>query len=359
MGRPTEAGGSRDKSVAAGRSPGPPGADVVRGPGRRPTAQDVAERAGVSQASVSLAFSSAMSTRVSGATRDRIQRVAAELGYQPQAIGRQLRDGRTGLLLLLVPDVRAPFFARVLAGAHDEAVRQGLSVVLGAGWSAQEVATSVGSGLFDAVVMCSPDDTLAELPLPRVPVVLLDADPSTAHGIANRATVEMDVVGGMTAAVEHLIGLGHRRLGRIRSTYPAYTFRARQGAFERASRGLRIDQVGTDLRGGLESAVRAADELLSQHDRPAAVVCDDDVLAAGVYHSAARRGMSVPEDVSVVGMDNTQSAGLVWPPLTTVDLPGEELGALGIRLSRQLPDGPATGHVIPTELIVRGSTCSA
>lgn len=328
-------------------------------PRRRPTASDVAARAGVSQASVSLALSSSTSTRVSSATRDRIQRVAAELGYQPQAIGRQLRARATGLLLLLVPDMRAPFFARVLAGAHDEAARQGLAVVLASGWSARELATSVGSGRFDAVVLCSPDDHLARQ-LPQVPIVLLDADPRVAGDHEDRVVVELDVAGGMTAAVEHLVDLGHHHLGRIRSTYPAYTFRARQAAFEQASGPLRVDEVRTDLQGGLASAVRAADHLLDLPDRPAAVVCDDDVLALGLYHSAARRGLRVPEDVSVVGMDDSQSAALVWPSLTTVDLAGEQLGALGVRLSQPPRDQPTTERrIVPTRLVVRASTCPA
>ncbi len=326
---------------------------------RRPTGRDVARLAGVSQATVSLVFSSAETGhRVSAATRQRVLEAARGLDYRPQAAGRQLRLGRSGMALLAVPNLQGPFFGRVLAGVHEEAVRHGLAVVVSSGWSAGTLAEAVTSSRFDGLLICSPDDSqLGGLP-PGTPAVFLDADPADAAGAP---TVELDLAGGMRAAVEHLRALGHRRLGRLRSTHSAYTFRVRQAAFEQAARGLEVLELGVSLNRG-ESAARAAGyELLSRADRPGAVVCDDDVVASGLYQAAAELGLRIPGDVSVVGIDNIAVAGLLTPPLTTVDLPGELLGRAGIAALAALLHGEPVAPVAPlaTSLVVRSSTAPA
>ncbi|WP_377269888.1 LacI family DNA-binding transcriptional regulator [Peterkaempfera sp. SMS 1(5)a] len=322
----------------------------------------MARLAGVSQATVSLVFSdSGGAHRVSEATRQRVRDAARALDYRPHAAGRQLRLGRTGLILLAVPNILGPFFARVLEGAHAEAGRHGLAVVVSSGWSSATLAGATTTSQFDGLVVCSPDDSqLGELP-ESTPVVFLDSDPAHGRGAARRITVELDVAGGMRAAVEHLAALGHRRIGHLRSTLSAHTFRARQAAFEHAARGLEVVEVGVSINEGLAAARSAARILLDRPDRPRAVMCDDDVVASGLYQAAAALGLSIPADVSVIGMDNITAAELLTPPLTTVDLPGEELGRHGVAALAALlqgdridPPGP-----LPTSLVVRASTASA
>ncbi|MFC5910960.1 LacI family DNA-binding transcriptional regulator [Streptacidiphilus monticola] len=317
----------------------------------RPTGRDVARLAGVSQATVSLVFSpGGPHGRVSDATRDRVLAAARELGYQPQAAARQLRLGRTGLLLLTVPNILGPFFARVLAGAQAAAAERGLSVVVSSGWDRETVAAAARSRQYDGLLVCSPDDAQLGAALPGdVPVVFLDADPALGRGL------ELDVAGGMAAAVRHLRDLGHRQLGRLRSTENAYTFRARQRGFVAAAEGWAdVRELGVSINRGLPAARAAARDLLSSDRRPTAVVCDDDIVAAGVYHAAAELGLSIPDDLSVVGIDNIVAAALFAPALTTVDLPGERLGAEGVALLLD-PDAPAPGP-LPTTLVERSST---
>ncbi|MEY9847509.1 LacI family DNA-binding transcriptional regulator [Streptacidiphilus sp. MAP5-3] len=345
---------------------------------RRPTGQDVARLAGVSQATVSLVFStSASSHRVSAPTRERVLAAAAELGYQPQAAGRQLRLGRTGLLLLAVPNILGPFFARVLAGAQAEAALGELSVVVSSGWDHAELARAARSGQYDGLLICSPDDSQLGGDLPEsLPTVFLDADPALSAGHPHRRTQQLDVGGGMAAAVTHLRELGHLRLGHLRSVESAHTFRARQAGFESAASGAEVVEVGVSVNGGLDAAREAARALLASRAgagtggaarRVGAVVCDDDVVAAGVYHVAAELGLRIPDDLSVVGIDNIVAAPLFAPALTTVDLPGERLGAAGVRLLTALmgerSDGPSESREtepepepLPTALVVRGST---
>ncbi|GAA1220152.1 LacI family DNA-binding transcriptional regulator [Kitasatospora nipponensis] len=339
-------------SDPAGPGPGGP-------PPRRPTGRDVAQLAGVSQATVSLVFSGAEAGhRVSEGTRQRVLEAARGLGYRPQAAGRQLRLGRSGMALLAVPNLQGPFFGRVLAGVHEEAARHGLAVVVSSGWSAAMLAEAATTSRFDGLLICSPDDgQLGELPS-GTPAVFLDADPAAAGGAP---TVELDLAGAMAAVVAHLTALGHRRLGRLRSTHSAYTFRVRQAAFERAARGLEVLELGVSLNRG-ESGIRAAaTELLTRPDRPHAVVCDDDVVASGLYQAAADLGLRIPGDVSVVGIDNIAVAALLTPPLTTVDLPGERLGRAGVAALAGLLGGEPVAPVEPlaTSLVVRSSTAPA
>lgn len=326
---------------------------------RRPTGRDVAQLAGVSQATVSLVFSADVAGhRVSEATRQRVLDAARGLGYRPQAAGRQLRLGRSGMALLAVPNLQGPFFGRVLAGVHEEAERHGLAVVVSSGWSAATLAEAATTSRFDGLLICSPDDSqLGELP-PGTPAVFLDADPAVAGGAP---TIELDLAGGMQAVVAHLVGLGHRRIGRLRSTHSAYTFRVRQAAFEQACRGLDVLETGVSLNRGEAAARAAGHELLARADRPRAVVCDDDVVASGLYQAAAELGLRIPADVSVVGIDNISVAGLLTPPLTTVDLPGERLGRAGTAALAALLHGEPVPAVEPlaTSLVVRGSTTSA
>ncbi|MGK4582547.1 LacI family DNA-binding transcriptional regulator [Kitasatospora sp. HPMI-4] len=331
-------------------------------PGRRPTGRDVARLAGVSQATVSLVCSGAESGhRVSEATRQRVREAARSLGYRPQAAGRQLRLGRSGMILLAVPNMLGPFFGRVLVGVQEEAGKHDLAVVVSSGWSSATLAEAATTGRFDGLLLCSPDDSqLGELPA-DVPAVFLDADPSAPFGGRVGPTVELDIAGGMRAAVEHLVGLGHRRIGHLRSTHSAYTFRVRQAAFETAARGLEVVELGVTLNEGQQAARSAAYRMLSAPDRPRAVVCDDDVVASGLYQAAADLGLRIPADVSVVGMDNIPVADLLAPPLTTVDLPGEALGRVGVSALAALLRGESVGSVEPLEagLVVRSSTCEA
>ncbi|WP_395294749.1 substrate-binding domain-containing protein [Kitasatospora hibisci] len=358
---PSGAAPRTPRASAAPGEPGEPASGTWPAPVRRPTGRDVARLAGVSQATVSLVFSgSEAGRRVSDATRERVREAARSLGYRPQAAGRQLRLGRSGMILLAVPNILGPFFGRVLEGVHEEAGKHGLAVVVSSGWGSATLAEAATTSRFDGLLICSPDDSqLGELPA-DTPVVFLDADPGTDRA---RPTIELDVAGGMRAAVEHLAGLGHRRIGRLRSTHSAYTFRVRQAAFEQATEALGLDVVefGVSLNEGQPAAHSVAHRLLEHPDRPRAVICDDDVVASGVYQAAVELGLRVPADLSVVGIDNVPVAALLAPPLTTVDLPGEELGRAGVAALADLLRGEPVAPVPPlaTSLVLRSSTAAA
>lgn len=133
----SRASGASGGTAASGGAPGEGVLGTWPAPVRKPTGRDVARLAGVSQATVSLVFSgSEAGRRVSDATRERVREAARSLGYRPQAAGRQLRLGRSGMILLAVPNILGPFFGRVLEGVHEEAGKHGLAVVVSSGWGA-------------------------------------------------------------------------------------------------------------------------------------------------------------------------------------------------------------------------------
>jgi LacI family transcriptional regulator, repressor for deo operon, udp, cdd, tsx, nupC, and nupG len=317
---------------------------------RGPTGWEVAREAGVSQSTVSLVLSGRAAGRVAPATQERVRTAALRLGYRPHAAARSLRSGRSGLVVLMVPQVRNPlnpFFPRVMDGAEQAAYEHGYSLVLAFGRRGPilEVAAAV-----DGIIACS--QPLPELEGPgRLPAVLLDYTASREV-----PSVRMDVAGGMAAAVRHLADLGHTRIGHVRSLFATPTFRARARAFRRATARLDTASVSADLSApAAEEAVR---ELLAGGGRPTAIVCDDDLQAAGVYRAAQRQGLRIPEQLSVVSFGNTDVATMLYPSLTTVDLPGERLGRAGMTLLlEQLAGGaPRTRSTLPARLQVRDST---
>jgi DNA-binding LacI/PurR family transcriptional regulator len=186
-------------------------------------------------------------------------------------------------------------------------------------------------------------------------MVAIEADPGVLPA------VRLDVEAGGAAIAEHLLGLGHRRLGRVVSAVYTSTFRRREAAWAEVLSAAGMDPWAvprTSSAMNVDGAVAAAGELLDGTPLPTAVFCDDDVLAAGLYVAARERGLRVPDDLSVVGFDDLDIARVLDPPLTTVAADPAALGAAAFeRLVARLAgeDRPAE-TLVPVELVVRGST---
>ena len=315
----------------------------------RVTSIDVARRAGVSQSTVSLVLSGKGRGRISARTEEAVRRAADELGYRTNVAARALRTGAARAVGLVVPDVTHPFFGGVLRGAQEVAWREGYAVVLAdAGndrqWELASLAAlralTVDGYLFFEV---EPPSTEA------VRAVSVETRSETFP------VVRLDAGGGTRAAVQHLLELGHTRIGHVASEVETDTFAMRLEAFD--------ELVGpTDLRVvsafTLDAARDAVAPLLDRADRPTALFADDDILAAGVYIAARERGLSVPGDLSVVGFDDLSLARLLEPPLTTVRADAQALGAAAFEALLVLLRGeePEPERVVPVELVVRGST---
>lgn len=343
--RPGTAGTPRDGS--AGVSPG------------RPTSRDVARQANVSQATVSLVLGGKWQGRVSARTADTVRDAARALGYRPNLAARSLRLGRSRTALLVVPALTHDYFARVHAGAAGVAGEHDFGVVVypspeGTG-PAVDPFGSAQAALDGVIASSMAPDALAALGEGGLPLVMLDTDP---EGDRAAATVNFDIADGMRQAAAHLLGLGHRRLAHLAAAVDTWTFRVRARALAETVAGTPGASVGTwpgEL--SVEAALHAATRALSVSPRPTALVCDDDLMAAGACKAARRLGLRVPEDVSVTGFDDLSLATALEPELTTVRIPAEEVGAAGMRaLLDVLADRSPGRPVLPVRLMARGST---
>ncbi|MFE0137499.1 LacI family DNA-binding transcriptional regulator [Streptomyces sp. NPDC059037] len=330
--------------------------------GPRPTSRDVARAAGVSQATVSLVFGEKWRGRVAERTAERVRATARDLGYRPNLAARNLRLGRTRTALLVVPALTNEFFARVYTGAARVAAENGFGVVLypspdGIG-PARDPFDSARASLDGVLASSMASDALAAIRGDELPLVMLDSDPAGSLGTA---TVNLDIADGMRRVTEHLLSLGHRDFLHLAAGVDTWTFDVRADALAGALRGtgaavrtVRAPLTVDDARAVTETALAAPGP------RPTALVCDDDILAAGACKAARRLGLRVPEDLSVTGFDDLTLATAVEPELTTVRLPAERFGEHGMTSLLAVLDGRTPRlDTLPVELVVRGSTAPA
>jgi LacI family transcriptional regulator, repressor for deo operon, udp, cdd, tsx, nupC, and nupG len=306
----------------------------------------VARRAGVSQSTVSLVLSGKGAGRISAKTEAAVRAAAEELGYRPNVAARTLRTGTARTVGLVVTDVTHPFFGPVLRGAQAAAWRAGYAVALvdvandpdreRASFEALRAGPADGFMFFTV----DPPEGTGEH------VVAIEVQPP------GMAYVRFDVERGTELAARHLLDLGHTRIAHLGSWLDAETFRRR--------RAHMVEVLGADVPYetspfDYDEASRAALRLLDAG--PTAVFCDDDILAGGVYLAARERGLRIPEDLSVVGFDDLPFARVFDPPLTTIAIDPEALGAEAFEVLMDLMEGRAPeSRVLPVSLVVRGST---
>jgi DNA-binding LacI/PurR family transcriptional regulator len=332
----------------------------------RPTSRDVARAAGVSQAAVSLVLGGKWQGRVATATAERVRDAARSLGYRPNLAARNLRLGRTRTALLVVPALTNEFFAGVYTGAARVAAAHDFGVVLypspeGTG-PARDPFPSAPAALDGILASSMAADAVTTLRGDNLPLVMLDSDPGSADDGA-ATTVNLDLGDGVRQLTGHLLGLGHRHFLHVAADVDSWTFHERARALAARTREVPGTTLRT-VRCGLtvEDAQHATERALrtSGLDRPTAVVCDDDKIAAGACKAARRAGLRVPDDLSVTGFDDLSLATALEPELTTVRLPAEEFGARGMTALLAVLDGRAPDTTpLPVRLIPRGSTAPA
>ncbi|HVE79690.1 MAG TPA: LacI family DNA-binding transcriptional regulator [Gemmatimonadaceae bacterium] len=327
------------------------------------TSKDVAAKAGVSQPTVSLVLSRNPTARVASATRERVLRAAAELGYRPNVVARSLVRRRSYALGVVVPDIANQFFADVVSGAERVATEEGYAVFLSEqrDLPLDRHLESLRARQIDGVILdAAGAGTVPDSSFEGLNVVLIDQPSDRWPGVAS------DAEGAGRLAAEHLLSLGHRRIAFIGPAADVHGFRMRERGFVRALRdaGLSIPsswlrRVPATLDGG-QSAMRS---LLALGDRPTALFCGNDLLALGAHKACTGAGVAIPGAMSIVGCDDIAFARLVTPELTTVAVPARELGARAARLlvrglDRPDPAPPRATKPLPVRLVVRGSTAA-
>ena len=332
---------------------------IARAADSRVTSIDVARRAGVSQSTVSLVMSDKARGRVSAATEKAVRRAAADLGYRPNAAARALRTGAARSVALVVPDVTNPFFGHVMRGAQAAAWTAGYTVALvdtanDPEWELSSYEALRG-GPVDGFLVFGIDPPRRRRGARSERIVLME-DEAPGH-----PAVRLDSAAGTDAVMAHLLGLGHRRIGRVAAPFDRHAFRDREDRWRAALTAEGIDpDTMPHARSEIdfEAARAAAASLLDVPDPPTALFCDDDIIAGGAYLAARDLRRRIPRDVSVVGFDDLDFTRLLDPPLTTVTGHPGRLGALAFETLAAHMAGDPVPHVqmVPVELNVRGST---
>ena len=325
------------------------------------TIKDIARVANVSYSTVSRAL--ADSTRVKPATRARIQRFAREMGYTPSAAALSLVTQRTMTIGVVATTMTDMFQAEVIQAIEHAALSHGYSVILtqsGFG-SERELAEirALRERRVDGIILISVRAGgvyAAVLQGTNIPLVFINSC-QTDYG----RSVRVDSLRGGTEAVEHLLDLGHRRIAYITGPDEDWDNLARQEGYRSAlrARGIAIDPaliVYGDCRPS--GGIRGMQQLLSVPHPPTAVFCYNDATALGAMRHACSVGRRVPDDLSVIGFDDTDLSAYFEPPLTTIAQPKQELGrkAMEAILSMLGGEDVEDAHLLPCELVVRKST---
>jgi DNA-binding LacI/PurR family transcriptional regulator len=326
------------------------------------TIHDVARRAAVSPSTVSRALSA--SHLVNGATRDRVLAAAKELSYQPNLAARSLITGRTGNLGIVVSDLSNPFYTGVLQGVQARARQSGYAVFFVDGEEdpgAEQSLVRAMARQVDGVIMCAPIASDAQLmALTEVTsLVLLN------RKLGDVPAVLMDSAGGIRQALDHLAALGHRRCAYLNGPTKSWSNRERRRGLRigAARHGIEIVHFGP-FEPNFEGGVQAADLALA--GGVTAIMAYNDLMALGVLSRLADRGVQVPTEMSVVGIDDLLYAAVCSPQLTTVAMPMAAGGRAATDLlltgidGNDGTDGTEGVHrELSTNLIVRASTATA
>jgi len=328
------------------------------------TILDVAEHAGVSPTTVSHVIND---TRyVSKETRARVLEAIDALNYRPNILARSLRRRKTHTLGILIPDNANPFFAEMARGIEDTVFDEGYTVLLGNSDGDPEkelryldlfINKQVDGVVLVAAAMKS-EKSVEVLSAPSVAAVIVDREIESER----MDMVLADNLGGGYVATQHLLDLGHRRIGCITGPSQVTPSAQRVTGYHQAleEAGVPVDPalvVPGDFRN--VSGFRAAKALLSLPHPPTAIFACNDMMALGVLGAANEKGLQIPRDLSLVGFDDILLDKLVVPRLTTICQPAYEMGsrAADLLLERlKTPERPVQHLVLETYLVQRDST---
>ena len=335
---------------------------------KRVTIKDVALRSGVSKSTVSHVVNQ---TRfVEDATKQKVLRAIRDLNFRPSSIARSLVSQRTGTAGLLISDVGNPFYHDVILGVEEVAIANGYSIFLcNTGYDLSrglEAIHSLVDRLVDGIMFMSSNmniDMIKEVYANSIQSVVLDWGGTNVSEMAATITIDFNI--GICEAARHLVELGHERIAFAGGPSSLWTAKIRKQAFLDATTACQPTVKGIILSEGnlrIEGGYQAFEELSCLSPRPTAVIAANDLIALGIMWAACNAGYNLPEELSIIGLDDIDLASRVTPALTTIALPRYEIGRLAMNnllaLIREHSQ-PKNNQIVATRLIVRESTTRA
>ncbi|KWR89934.1 LacI family DNA-binding transcriptional regulator [Cupriavidus sp. IDO] len=330
--------------------------------------KQVAELAGVHVSTVSRALNPATRSVVLPEAVARVMKAASKLGYRLDPVAASLRTGRSKLVGILVPQIATSVFTPILAGATERLAAHGYFAIVAYVGTDCEAQLEFAHGLIarrvDGLILATVTrhDPLVSFCLEKgVPTVLVNRTEDDAR----LSAVVSDEILGAQLAVDHLVELGHARIGHIGGPPDYSTGFLRRKGFVQALASHGLDGKGAPYEVAQaysrEHGKEATTRLLSKHKDVSAIVAANDSLALGVYDALHELGLQCPRDLSVVGHNDMPLVDMVAPPLTTIRISHQEMGRQVADLLQQaidVRDQPVRNIVLPPKLIVRGSTAS-
>lgn len=327
----------------------------------------VAALAKVSIATVSRTING--SPAVSDRLSKRVWQAIEQLNYFPNTHARSLVSGRSRLFGIIVENITNPFFPELIQSFEEIAVAHGYEILVSSSNSDPAVLTTCVRRMLErkvegvAVMTFGEEEpVLDQLANHDIPLVLAEfrlADPKSS-------TIALDYSTGMRAAVDHLAGLGHRKIGYLAGPRQLHSAVTRQNDFRSAMKAANLPlptewviECDHTLRGG----VAGFDRLRALKERPTSVICSNDMTAIGVLRAAYMAGIRVPQDLSVIGLDDIDFDEFTLPPLTTIRLSRTDLARAAfeaLKAQSEAVPGAAVQRefLVSTSLVVRGSTAA-
>ena len=324
----------------------------------------VCELAGVSTATVSRTLKTP--ELVTAKTREKVMKAVQESGYRPNWLATSVKTGRANTIVVLVPNLVNPFFMRIIGGIEQAAQERGYTVLL-----CDTQGDSVRENAYASMVLTNRADGLIQLdhsfPFSANDAKLAESIPMVS--ICERIQTEkkypvvaLDNYAASRALAYHLVNYGHTRIaaivGQIHSQIYAERLKGLKSVLQ--EEGISFDE--SIIVGGsysIETGIDSARKLLALDNPPTAMLCFNDDIAIGAMHEIHRQGLSVPDDISVVGFDNVKVSAFMNPPLTTIDQPAYEMGRRGMEILSDVINGvPLTrsSEMLPFQLLERQSS---
>ncbi len=328
------------------------------------TIKEIAQRAGVSVATVSRVLNGTANVRPEA--RDRVLAIVQEIGYEPDPIARSLRTQATRTIGFIIRDLVDTVFATMAQGVDNVLRQHGYTLLLSTSShdperDAQQLAT-LRSRRVDGFILAISEESspalIEDVRKTSKPIVLLDR---SMEGTSTDAVLT-DYVSGMRDAIGHLHGLGHRRIGYIGGALTIRPGRERLHAFNLAMRECGLEPRESDIRTGSflsDFGARHCHELLARAEPPTALVAAGNQIGVGVLQALRERERSVPDDLSLICLDDVDLFRYGNPPITVISRPFERIGELAAnRLLERIRNVDQVEHqqiFVPTNLIIRNS----